>query len=136
MGNPPSVLIIDDDCSMRLTLSVIVEDEGYQVLTAADGDEGLTLVRASAVDVAVVDMKMPGLSGDEVCAAIKAVRPSTEVIMITAHVADDMADRAMVAGAHSIIYKPLDIDELLARISELGEHAGHAHGQGPVLAGP
>jgi len=134
MESTPTVLIIDDDCSMRLTLSVILEDEGYRVLTAADGEEGLAILRASPVDIALVDMKMPGLSGDEVCAAVKAIRPAAAVIMITAHVAPNVAGQAVVAGAHSIVYKPLDIDALLACIAELTQRAAGAPDPSRVLS--
>jgi two-component system NtrC family response regulator len=133
MQNAPVVLVIDDDASMRLTLSVILGDDGYRVLSAADGDEGLAVLRHSAVDVVVVDMKMPGLSGDEVCAAVKAIRPAAGVIIITAHVAPNAADRAMVAGAHSILYKPLDIDGLLAAVAQLTDGAAGARDGRRVL---
>ena len=133
MPKPPMVLVIDDDCSMRTTLSVILEAEGYRVVTAADGDEGLGALRASPVDVAVVDMVMPGLSGDEVCAAAKAIRPEAAVIMITAHVAANVAGKAVVAGAHSVVYKPLDVDALLASIAELMPRAGGASDPRRVL---
>ncbi|MGD8240345.1 MAG: response regulator [Armatimonadota bacterium] len=123
MQTPPAVLVIDDDSSMRLTLAVLLEDEGYRVLSAADGEEGLAMLRASPVALVVVDMKMPGLSGDEVCAAVKAIQPAAAVIMITAHVAADVADRAMVAGAHTMLYKPLDIDALLDSIAQLIQEA-------------
>ena len=133
MPNRPTVLIIDDDRSMRLTLSMIVQEEGYSVLTAASGEEGLAVAERAPVDVALIDMKMPGISGDEVCLALKRIRPAAEVILVTAHVAAEAAERAMAAGADSIVYKPLDLDALLGRISALTSHLARRDGE-PRLA--
>ncbi|MFQ6098437.1 MAG: response regulator [Armatimonadota bacterium] len=119
MSDEPTVLIIDDDRSMRLTLSLILEDEGYRVLTAASGEDGLAMARTNPVDVALVDMRMPSMPGDEVCQRMRDVSPQTTVIVITAHVAPRVVERAVAAGAHSILYKPLDLDALLDQIRDL-----------------
>lgn len=115
----PSVLVVDDDRNLRVTLSMILADEGYDVLTAQDAQQALDLLDARPVDVVLMDIKMPGMRGDEACAKAKRMRPELPVVMITAHVAEDLAQGALEAGADSIHYKPLDVDRLLRRVAEL-----------------
>jgi len=114
-----SVLVVDDDRNMRLTLSMILADEGYDVLTAENAAEALHLLEVRPVDVVLMDVKMPGMPGDEACAEAKRRRPDLPVVMITAHVAEELARGALAAGADSILYKPLDVDLLLRRVAAL-----------------
>ena len=114
------MLVVDDDRNMRLTLALIMGDEGYQVLTADNGTQALGILRRRPVDVILLDAKMPDMNGDEACARAKQLRPGTTVIMITAHVADDTARNALAKGASHILYKPLDIDRLLGLVRQAG----------------
>lgn len=130
----PSVLVVDDDRSMRMTLSMILADEGYRVCTAEDAEEALRLLERQPVDVVLMDVKMPGMQGDEACAEAKQRQPDLPVVMITAHVAEELARGALAAGADSILYKPLDIDLLLKRVAALCARRHRASAQGIGVA--
>ncbi len=118
MDEPATVLIIDDDAGMRLTLSRILTHKGHRVLCADNGAAGIAIAEEEPVDLALVDFRMTGLNGGQVCAALSKARPGARVYMITAHVTEEAADSAVASGASGILYKPLDIPELLALVAE------------------
>jgi DNA-binding NtrC family response regulator len=122
MPDPATVLIVDDDAGMRLTLSRILSHEGYRVICAANGPEGIDIARAERLAVALVDFRMTGPNGGEVCASISQLQPDAAVCMITAHVTEEAADSAVANGAAGILYKPLDVSELLSLIAEETAH--------------
>ncbi|HEX8961020.1 MAG TPA: response regulator, partial [Geobacteraceae bacterium] len=78
------ILIIDDDTSLRRVLEFNLQEEGYRVFAAADGEAGLALFDGEQPDLVITDLKMPGISGFQVLAAIKERSPQTPVIVITA----------------------------------------------------
>ena len=106
------ILIIDDDTSLRRVLEYNLQEEGYEVITAADGEAGLALFAESSPALVVTDLKMPGISGFQVLAAIKERSPATLVIVITAFGAIDTAIEAMKLGAYDYITKPFNRDQL------------------------
>jgi two-component system NtrC family response regulator len=109
---PVTILIIDDDTSLRRVLEYNLQEEGYGVLTAADGATGMALFAESQPALVITDLKMPGMSGFEVLAAVKAQSPETPVIVITAFGAVETAVEAMKGGAYDYITKPFNRDEL------------------------
>jgi CheY-like chemotaxis protein len=118
MDEPATVLIIDDDAGMRLTLSRILTHRGHRVLCAENGVAGIAIAEEELVDLALVDYRMTGLNGGQVCAALSRARPEAKVYMMTAHVTEEAADSAVASGASGILYKPLDIPDLLALVGE------------------
>ena len=108
----PTILIIDDDNSLRRVLEYNLQEAGYAVGTAASGEEGLRLFAEVSPALVITDMKMPGLDGMQVLKAIKEQSPETLVIMITAFGTVDIAVEAMKAGAYDYITKPFNRDEL------------------------
>jgi two-component system NtrC family response regulator len=106
------ILIIDDDDSFRRVLEYNLEEENYQVISAASGEEGLILFRQHAPDLVITDMKMAKISGLDVLQVIKNESPDTLVIIFTAHGAIDQAVEAMKLGAYDYITKPVSRDEL------------------------
>ncbi len=106
------ILVIDDDVSLRRVVEYNLQDAGYQVLSAASGEEGLALFAEEAPAVVISDMKMPGMDGMQVLKAIKERSPETLVIMVTAFGTVDVAVDAMKAGAYDYITKPFNRDEL------------------------
>ena len=88
------ILIIDDDTSLRRVLEYNLQEEGYEVVTAADGEAGLALFAECSPALVVTDLKMPGISGFQVLATIKERSPATLVIVITAFGAIDTAIEA------------------------------------------
>ena len=106
------ILIIDDDTSLRRVLEYNIQAEGYEVLTAADGETGLALFAECSPDLVITDLKMPGMNGFQVLATIKKRSPTTLVIVITAFAAVDTAIEAMKLGAYDYITKPFNRDQL------------------------
>jgi two-component system, NtrC family, response regulator len=113
-----TILIVDDEKNYLLVLSAVLEDEGYEVLTALSGREALEIHKTSDLDLILTDMKMPGMSGIELLENIKAIDPDLPVIMMTAHGTVDKAVEAMQKGAYSYILKPFDNDRLIIYVKK------------------
>ena len=107
-----TILIVDDEKNYLLVLSAVLEDEGYEVLTALGGHEALEIQKSSDLDLILTDMKMPAMDGIELLEKIKALDPDLPVIMMTAHGTIDKAVEAMQKGAYSYILKPFDNERL------------------------
>ncbi|MBW2524450.1 MAG: sigma-54-dependent Fis family transcriptional regulator [Deltaproteobacteria bacterium] len=107
LENAAAVLLVDDDRNNLLSLEKIFKRETYRVHTASDGKDALDLCRAHAIDVVVTDLMMPGMGGDELLAAVKAVSPDTEVVLMTAYGSVEAAVEAMKNGAYDFVEKPL-----------------------------
>lgn len=112
MGTKVKVLVIEDEKSMREILKMVLEGEGYGVVTAADGYEGLQWLQKDIFDVIITDIKMPGHDGFEILGKSRELSPETLVIMITAFGNMESAVDAMKAGAYDYIYKPFKMDEI------------------------
>ncbi len=107
-----SVLIVDDERSMRDFLKILLEKEGHQVATADSGARALETLKKLAVDVIVSDIRMPGMTGIELLETVKEHSPELPVIMITAFASPDDAVLAMKNGAFDYISKPFNVDEI------------------------
>ncbi len=118
------ILVIDDDASLRRVVEYNLQDAGYQVLSAASGEEGLALFAEEAPAVVISDMKMPGMDGMQVLKAIKERSPETLVIMVTAFGTVDVAVDAMKAGAYDYITKPFNRDELRLTVAKAFQFRG------------
>ena len=106
------ILVIDDDDSFRRILEYNLQADGYHVIAAASGEDGLVLFEKHAPNLVITDMKMTGISGLDVLNAIKKLSPNTLVIIITAFGAVDKAVESMKLGAYDYITKPVSRDEL------------------------
>lgn len=109
----PSILIVDDEKTVRYSFKVMFEDE-YRVLTAEDGESALNVLETSyiGVDVVFLDINMPGMSGIEALKKIKVITKNMPVIIMTAFSDSDTAIEAMQVGAFDYLTKPLDGDQL------------------------
>jgi DNA-binding NtrC family response regulator len=110
--NRSVILVIDDELGIRQLLSLVMTEQGYEVLTAGDGEDGLAIARQRHVDVVISDMKMPKLGGLEVLLALKQLDPSIEVIMLTGFSSIDSALESMKRGAYDYMTKPFQIEDL------------------------
>jgi len=107
-----SVLVIDDDRSLREFLSIMLRRSGYEVRVAASGREGLDAMARQPAQVVLTDLTMEGLDGMAVLRAVREHWPATEVVMITAYGTTENAVAAMKEGAHDYLCKPFNVDEL------------------------
>ncbi|HMV66547.1 MAG TPA: sigma-54 dependent transcriptional regulator [Myxococcota bacterium] len=108
-----TILVIDDDESNRVTLERLIAREELRVVHAANGRDGLELVRAEAVDVVLTDLKMPGMTGIDVLRAVRTIDPDIEVVVMTAFGTVETAVEAMKEGAYDFVTKPLKRAELV-----------------------
>jgi DNA-binding NtrC family response regulator len=113
------ILIADDDPMQRELLSGFLEKQGYRVLNAAHGQEALTLFQKEPIQLALLDHRMPGLTGDQVLERIKSSNPLVRVILITAYGAVETAVKVMKLGADDFIEKPVDLTSLLDKIQRI-----------------
>jgi len=108
----PSILVVDDEPSVRHSLCGWFQKDGYAVQEAENATRALDLLREHAFDVILLDIKMPGMDGMELQAQIHRLDPGIAVIMITAFASVDTAVRALKQGAFDYVTKPIDPDEL------------------------
>lgn len=118
-----TLLVIDDEESVRYSFRTIFSLEGTEVLTAASGEEGVNLVREKNPDVIVVDLQLPDRSGLDVFSEIQTFAPKRPVIFITAHGTTQTAIEAMKRGAFDYLIKPLDLERLTHVIERAFEAA-------------
>ena len=115
------ILIVEDEEPLALLLRYNLEAEGYEVDTAARGDEGDVKLKEHAPDLVVLDWMLPGLSGIELCRRLRA-RPETRqlpIIMLTARGEENERIRGLSTGADDYIVKPFSVPELVARVRAL-----------------
>jgi DNA-binding NtrC family response regulator len=110
------ILIVDDEAEIRESLQTLLELEGYQVETAANGEEGLSKLGEQPFDLVLLDLALPGRSGIELLPEIRALDPQLPVIIITAYGTVEDAVRAMQGGAGNFLQKPWDNEKLLADV--------------------
>lgn len=116
MHKTPKLLVIDDDPNLRKTLADILRTKGYEVAVAADGAAGILQSQCDFVSVALIDLKLPDMSGLTVMSEIKTRSPLTEAIILTGHAAMESAIAATNQGAFSYLLKPYNIENLLQHI--------------------
>jgi len=112
------VLVVDDEETVRVLFQRVLQGDGYDAVIAANGKEALSVIADGNIDVVLLDIKMPGLSGINVLGKISTDWPDLCVIMITAVSDVQTAVEAMKLGAYDYITKPFDQDEVLLKIRQ------------------
>ena len=112
------VLIVDDEKNYPPILSAVLEEEGFETLTANSGHEALDILKHSDVDLVLTDMKMPAMDGIELLEHIKTEDPELPVIMMTAHGTVEKAVEAMQKGAYNYVLKPFDNERLVLFVNK------------------
>lgn len=119
----PRVVVIEDDVVVAETLTLYLEHAGYSVVTAADGREGLALARQPGVALVVLDLMIPGLSGQQVCRALRETS-RVPILMLTARTSEDDRVAGLEMGADDYVPKPFSPREVVARVQALLRRAG------------
>lgn len=113
------ILVVEDELPMRLALQDCLSHEGYRVLTAVDGEDGLEKTLKENPDLLLLDVMMPGMSGFDVCASLRQAGCMVPVLMLTAKGQVNDRVEGLDAGADDYLIKPFSTEELLARIRAL-----------------
>jgi two-component system NtrC family response regulator len=116
------ILVVDDDESLRRVMQVQLEDLGYDVATAADGDSALGSLQLSTRELVISDLKMPGMSGIDLLRKVRAGYPETIVVVVTAFGTVETAVEAMKLGAYDYITKPVHPDALELCVGKALQH--------------
>jgi FixJ family two-component response regulator len=124
MAGKIKVLMVDDEEQFRSTTSKILTRKGYETTMAGSGEEAIEALKKSKQDVVVLDMKMPGMDGNETLAEIKKINPEMPVIMLTGHGTLESAKTSLKRGAFDFISKPCDIDLLASKINDAYDSVG------------
>jgi len=121
MERKGSILIVDDDPSIRKALAAILEEKGYGVETADTGRKGIAKSKSKFHNLALIDIRLPDMEGTELLTQMKQTVPEMIKIMITGYPSLQNAVEALNRGANAYIIKPLDIDNALSIIEHLLE---------------
>ena len=114
------VLLIEDDKRLATLVRKVLEEEGFSVDVAHDGDMGLEIALRGAHDIAVVDWMLPGRDGPSLCRAMRAAHLSIAILMLTARTQVEDRVTGLYSGADDYLVKPFSFDELVARLFALG----------------
>jgi two-component system, NtrC family, response regulator HydG len=112
------ILVVDDEIGIRQSLKKILEKEGFEVMTASNGEEAFKVIRGGDIDLLISDIRMAGMDGLELLKVCKSVSPYTEVIMITGYASVDTAVDSMKQGAYDYITKPFKKADILKAVGK------------------
>jgi len=118
------VMIVDDEEGIRETLSGILEDEGYESITASSGEEAVKKAKEITPDVVLLDVWLPGMDGIQTLQELKASHPDIPVIIISGHANVEIAVKATKMGAYDLLEKPLSIEKVLLAVDRALEKRG------------
>ena len=115
------VLVVDDEKNIRISLGSILQDEGYDVVTAETGEEGLRVLENNQIDLVLLDVKLPGMDGVEVLGKILEKDEDKDVIMISGHSDISVAVKAIKMGAYDFMEKPLSLPKIVVTARNIAE---------------
>ena len=114
-----SILVVDDESEIVDQVKEYFEEEGFRVLTAETGSEGIRLIKRERPDILILDMKLPDMAGLSVLKIAKKASPLTKVITITGYVDQAMMDQAEELGRDTFLQKPFDLERLKNEVDRL-----------------
>ena len=112
------LLLVDDEEDFRTTLAGRLKRRNMDVTDVGSGKEAIELVREKSFDVAVIDIKMPGMDGIETLRQIKKIAPLVEVILLTGHASVEAGIEGMKSGAYDYVIKPCNVNDLLLKVED------------------
>ncbi len=120
MAKPLKILVLDDHVDVAASLGEILELDGHEVTLAHNGPSAVAAYARSAFDLGLFDVKMPGMNGVDSFMEVRKRRPEATVLMMSGYADDGMIEKAMQHGARGILRKPFEVEELMAKLSEIG----------------
>lgn len=117
--NEFKILIVDDNRDLADCMAILLEQEGYTPTVVYTGEDAVARALVETYDLAVIDIKLPGMNGVEVFHAIRELRPGISGIMITAYQLDSLSSDVINQGTVCVLRKPFPMDALLTKISDL-----------------
>jgi two-component system response regulator RegA len=130
-----AILLVDDDDVFRERLARALRERGYEVATAAEYDGALAAAAARKPDFAIIDLRMPGLSGLALIGPLHAIAPAARIVVLTGYGSITSAVEALRAGAHDYLSKPVDADQIIGALTgEPARPAEAAPTLSPTLA--
>ncbi|MEE4600275.1 MAG: response regulator [Desulfobacteraceae bacterium] len=117
-NNKINLLIVDDEVHFLESISKSLEARDFKVIAVDRGEKALEAARKNPIDVALVDLKMPGINGEETLKALKAEHKWMEVVILTGHGTIDSAVECTKSGAFSFLQKPCNLDDLLEALKD------------------
>jgi len=112
-----SVLLVDDNINLVRSMSLILKHKGFDVDITSNGFEAIEKVEEKKYDMIFLDIKMPYINGVETFKRIKSINPNSVVMMMTAYSVEELIEEALEEGALGIIYKPVDIEQIVSKIN-------------------
>lgn len=113
-----SLLLVDDEEDFRTTLANRLKRRNMDVTDAGSGEEAIEIIGKKSFDVAIVDIKMPGMDGIETLKRIKKIDPLLEVILLTGHASVEAGIEGIKAGAYDYVIKPCNVNDLLIKVED------------------
>ena len=121
MSDKPTVLVVDDNLDLLNTFAMILKRRGFSVQTAGDGFTAVDKCKEQNFDVTLMDIVMPEMNGVDAFKKIKEINPEASIILMTAYSDEELLQTARDEGVHTIIHKPIRIDQLIQLINETAE---------------
>ena len=115
----PAILVVDDEEDICANMQDILTEFGYDVATANNGEDALEFARSRFFDLALLDLKMPGMDGLTLFNELQHISPETDTLLVTAYATDETARKALEAGILQVVPKPVDISELVQCIGDV-----------------
>ena len=120
-ASPARILVVDDEELIRDLLKMVLMDEGYTVVTAADGEEAIQRLESSPFDLVITDLVMPKVNGVEVLRAAKRIDPNYPVMVITGYPSVETVTKLVRLGAGDYLTKPFNLDVVKVTVAKLLE---------------
>ncbi len=113
-----SLLLVDDEDDFRTTLANRLKRRNIDVTDAGSGEEALEIIEKKSFDVAIIDIKMPGIDGIETLKRVKKIDPLVEVILLTGHASIEAGIEGIKSGAYDYVIKPCTVNDLMVKVED------------------
>jgi DNA-binding NtrC family response regulator len=117
------ILIVDDEKGIRDLFADVLHRAGHTVVTAGDGLAGIEVARGGDIDIAFLDIKMPGLNGVETLKEVRGTSPQTKVVMITGYARDELVNEALKMDVFACLAKPFSVRDVVDMVNLLSDAA-------------